>query len=153
MTALGTMLGTCSLARVFLSLTALAATHGGCSDTDSVVLVAAPTEVMTEHGPVRGTIANGAVGYLGIPYAAAPTGNLRWAPPAAPTPWTETLDADTRPRACPQVIPILGAQTEEDCLFINVHVPLDVPEPPVVDTGMPPPDTRISLRPLRCEVK
>ena len=32
-------------------------------------------------------------------------------------------------------------------------VPLDVPEPPVVDTGMPPPDTRISLRPLRCEVK
>lgn len=122
------MLGTCSLARVFLSLTALAATHGGCSDTDSVVLVAAPTEVMTEHGPVRGTIANGAVGYLGIPYAAAPTGNLRWAPPAAPTAWTETLDADTRPRACPQVIPILGAQTEEDCLFINVHVPLEVPE-------------------------
>ncbi|MBK8589650.1 MAG: carboxylesterase family protein [Sandaracinaceae bacterium] len=31
-------------------------------------------------------------------------------------------------RACPQVIPILGAQTEEDCLYINVHAPFEVPE-------------------------
>ncbi|MBK7154726.1 MAG: carboxylesterase family protein [Sandaracinaceae bacterium] len=110
-----------------LPLLGVLAAHAGCSD-GAPSLVATPTEVMTEYGPVRGSIGNGAVGYLGIPYAAPPTGNLRFAPPAAPTPWTDTLDADTRPRACPQVIPILGAQTEEDCLYINVHAPLEVPE-------------------------
>lgn len=127
MTSLPTSLGLRPRARTLLSLIALVAAQGGCSDGEPA-LVPTPTEAMTEYGPVRGSIANGAVGYLGIPYAAPPTGNLRWAPPAAPTPWTETLDADTRPRACPQVIPILGAQTEEDCLYLNIHAPLEVPE-------------------------
>ncbi|MCA9575662.1 MAG: carboxylesterase family protein [Polyangiales bacterium] len=111
-----------------LAVCALAATlcATGCSDSTPAP-VPAPTEVMTAYGPVRGVAGDGFVGYLGIPYAAPPTGALRFAPPAAPTPWTAPLDADTRPRACPQVIPILGAQTEENCLFVNVHVPAEVP--------------------------
>ncbi|MBK8589651.1 MAG: carboxylesterase family protein [Sandaracinaceae bacterium] len=79
-----------------LPLLGVLAAHAGCSD-GAPSLVATPTEVMTEYGPVRGSIGNGAVGYLGIPAAAPPTGSLRFAPPAAPTPWTDTLDADTPP--------------------------------------------------------
>lgn len=104
----------------------LALLHAGCSDAGPAP-VAAPTEVMTTHGPVVGTAGDGFVGFLGIPYAAPPTGPLRFAPPSAPTAWTAPLATTQRPRACPQVVPILGAQTEEDCLFVNVHVPAEVP--------------------------
>ena len=37
--------------------------------------------VSTRDGPVRGFVKNGVNKFLGIPYAAPPTGNLRWMPP------------------------------------------------------------------------
>ena len=49
---------------------------------------AAGTNVQTTTGPICGTAANGVSEWLGIPYAQAPVGALRWAPPKAPTPWT-----------------------------------------------------------------
>ncbi len=126
--------GTRGLSSPLVACVWLAALVGpGCSTADSSPpLVAAPTEVVTAHGPVRGTLDNGAIGYLGIPYAAAPVADLRFTAPEPPPSWSETLDANVRPRACPQVVPILGAQTNEDCLYVNVHVPPQVPE-----TGAP----------------
>src|SRR5947207_1083661 len=43
--------------------------------------------VRTEYGAVRGSAADGTLAYLGIPFAAPPAGQVRWRPPAAPTPW------------------------------------------------------------------
>lgn len=40
--------------------------------------------------------------YLGIPFAAPPTGTLRFAPPATPTAWSTPLQATTFPPACLQ---------------------------------------------------
>ena len=50
--------------------------------------------VQTRSGPVRGTVSDGVRRFLGIPYAASPTGKLRFATPQPPEPWTEVLLAD-----------------------------------------------------------
>src|SRR6185437_10859196 len=47
----------------------------------------------TRYGSVRGQISDGIARFLGIPYAASPTGKLRFAAPMPPEPWTEVRDA------------------------------------------------------------
>ncbi|MFI8321799.1 carboxylesterase/lipase family protein [Streptomyces sp. NPDC085529] len=50
--------------------------------------------VTTTRGPVRGERrADGTYRFLGIPYAKPPVGELRFAAPEPPEPWTEPLDA------------------------------------------------------------
>lgn len=51
--------------------------------------------VHTKSGPVRGHIRDGIASFLGIPYAASPTGELRFAAPVPHEPWTDVLDATT----------------------------------------------------------
>ena len=43
--------------------------------------------VTTGDGAVRGTTAGTVAEFLGIPYAAPPTGHLRWRPPQPPAGW------------------------------------------------------------------
>ena len=69
--------------------------------------------------------------YHGIPYAAPPVGDLRWAPPAPVVPWEGVLDATAPGSACVQRThagvafydPPPGAmlpEQSEDCLTLNV---------------------------------
>ncbi|MFB6838006.1 carboxylesterase/lipase family protein [Streptomyces sp. NPDC056361] len=52
------------------------------------------TTVLTTRGPVRGERrADGSSRFLGIPYAQPPVGDLRFAAPVPPEPWSEPLDA------------------------------------------------------------
>jgi para-nitrobenzyl esterase len=53
--------------------------HGGKDDRTAVV--------HTEYGPVRGYVNRGVSIFLGIPYAAAPVGDLRWRPPERAARW------------------------------------------------------------------
>jgi para-nitrobenzyl esterase len=48
--------------------------------------------VTTNKGPVQGLKTDGIYTYKGIPYAKAPVGDLRFAPPQDKEPWTEVLD-------------------------------------------------------------
>jgi para-nitrobenzyl esterase len=61
--------------------------------------------------------------FLGIPYAAPPTGARRWRPPAAVEAWSTTRDATSVGPACPQLHVPDYARADEDCLTLNVWVP------------------------------
>ncbi|XP_046401689.1 uncharacterized protein LOC124167724 [Ischnura elegans] len=105
--------------------------------------------------------------FLGVPYATAPIGRLRYMPPLTPTPWRGTKVADTLPPVCPQrgkprvdnateallamprgrlrhlrrLLPLLQTSSE-DCLYLNIYVPLGRhgnPPPAPPPTTTPPP--------------
>jgi para-nitrobenzyl esterase len=86
---------------------------------------ASPLVVRTEAGDVRGAATPLGQAFLGIPFAAPPTGSLRFRPPAPPAAWTGVRDA-TRPGAiCIQdAFPGSGRQSE-DCLSLDVYAPHD----------------------------
>ena len=77
---------------------------------------------------IRGVTDDGLKQYHGIPYAAPPLGNLRWAPTAPVVPWQDVLDASSPGPNCPQAthVPVLFYQRPEypeqtgDCLTLNV---------------------------------
>ncbi|GAB1257538.1 carboxylesterase family protein [Aurantivibrio plasticivorans] len=78
--------------------------------------------VKINAGKVRGVTTDYGSQYLGIPYAAAPTGDLRWQPPAPVEPWEGILTAGTVGNGCPQSISPFGQPSaSEDCLYLNVY--------------------------------
>jgi para-nitrobenzyl esterase len=71
--------------------------------------------------------------FRGIRFAAAPTGQLRWAPPVAPAAEEGPIDATHFGSACPQLASPFGvASTNEDCLFLNVYTPANASRAPVM---------------------
>ncbi|MCW3834448.1 carboxylesterase/lipase family protein [Sphingomonas canadensis] len=93
---------------------------------------ARPELPRTAQGQVRGTIEGDVGVYRGIPYAAPPSGALRWKPPQPAAPWQGVRDATAFGPSCPQgVIPGAGAReanavrgaTSEDCLTLNIWAP------------------------------
>ena len=73
--------------------------------------------------------------FMGIPYAKAPVGHLRFKHPQPADPWTSIYNATTLPNACYQIPDDFfgdfqgstmwnpNTRVSEDCLFINVWVP------------------------------
>jgi para-nitrobenzyl esterase len=92
--------------------------------------VAAPT-VGTSTGTFTGVPSPSAAGvdaFLGIRYAAAPEGALRWTPPQPPTPPSGTVVAAVPGSACPQNGSTAPLPQAEDCLFLNVYAPASADE-------------------------
>ncbi|XP_026233587.1 para-nitrobenzyl esterase isoform X2 [Anabas testudineus] len=88
-------------------------------------------QVTTDCGRFRGRQKNGAYTFKGIPYAAPPVGNLRWAPPQEPVYSSSVTDAGHFRSMCPQVRPLSKTgkvMGQEDCLFINVWTPTLQPD-------------------------
>lgn len=81
-------------------------------------------------GRVAGTqLSSDVKAYLGIPFAAAPVGPLRWAPPQ-PVSWEGIRNADRKGAECIQVLRphntnhYFGEEpTSEDCLYLNLWAP------------------------------
>lgn len=91
------------------------------------VALAAAAVVETTGGKLQGVEQGAAVAFLGVPYAAAPVGDLRWRAPAAAKPWTDVRKAEAFGPNCPQPkLPVPGAEVKpqgEDCLYLNVWAP------------------------------
>jgi para-nitrobenzyl esterase len=91
--------------------------------------------VQTSSGRVAGTrLDSGVKAYLGIPFAAPPVGDLRWAPPQ-PTSWSGIYNADRYGPECIQVLRphdinhYFGEQASgEDCLSLNIWAPAEARE-------------------------
>ena len=85
-------------------------------------------QVKIDTGVLEGT-ANGPVrAFLGIPYAAAPVGELRWKPPVPAAKWSGTRQAIEFGSRCMQGriysdMVFRDPGISEDCLFLNVWTP------------------------------
>ena len=99
--------------------------------------------VTTISGAVRGVVAAGVASYRGIPYAASPVGELRFAPPRPHAGWVETWDGTYAGPAVPQgpsrLETVMGWRVpdwdENECLNLNVWVPIEpsgAPKRPVL---------------------
>ncbi|XP_029106988.1 neuroligin-2-like isoform X1 [Scleropages formosus] len=108
--------------------------------------------VTTNYGKLRGIrkdLSNEILGpvekYLGVPYAAPPTGERRFQPPEAPGSWQEVRNATQFAPVCPQnihgvlpeiMLPVWFTDNldvvagyiqnqSEDCLYLNIYVPTE----------------------------
>src|SRR3954469_22712821 len=94
-----------------------------------VAAVLAADVVKTANGSVEGvTEPSGIHVYRGIPFAAPPTGELRWRPPQPAKNWEGVRKAAQFGPRCVQA-PIFGDMNfrsngmSEDCLYLNVWTP------------------------------
>ena len=91
----------------------------------SVTAQAPSCLVTTTNGAVQGVSRVGGCTYLGIPYAAAPVGSLRWRLPQRPGPWSPTiLNATAAAPACSQINLAGALAGSEDCLTLNIWTPV-----------------------------
>ncbi|VDC03312.1 unnamed protein product [Peniophora sp. CBMAI 1063] len=72
------------------------------------------------------SLAEGVTSFLGIRYAAPPTGDLRFRAPQSPATTEELQLATSQPPACWPKDAWTAASPSEDCLFVNVHLPTQV---------------------------
>lgn len=112
------------LQRAAISGVLLALGTVSCPETAGAA-AADPTVVQTDMGAVRGLREDGVIAFKGIPYAASPTGTLRWASPQPAPAWPGIRDASHFGEGCPQLARygLTEAAYNEDCLSINVTVP------------------------------
>ena len=115
----------------FAAAAALTALSFGCQSAETGPLL--QTRIAT--GEVAGTAQGDVAAYLGIRYAAPPTGEMRWRSPAPPAPYSELYHADAFGPNCIQKRYAKGtdnrpwtkeyivdgeSEFSEDCLYLNV---------------------------------
>ncbi|XP_064020875.1 neuroligin-1 isoform X1 [Pogoniulus pusillus] len=109
--------------------------------------------VTTNFGKIRGIkkelnneILGPVIQFLGVPYAAPPTGEHRFQPPEPPSPWADIKNTTQFAPVCPQniiegrlpevmlpvwftnnldVVSTYVQDQNEDCLYLNIYVPTE----------------------------
>ncbi|MCC8156458.1 MAG: carboxylesterase family protein [Oscillospiraceae bacterium] len=95
--------------------------------------------IQTKYGTVCGVVdqKGDIVSYKGVPFAAPPVGERRFAPPQPPEPWEGELVCDGFRPACVQPFrssfghPPRRCFTAEDCLYLNIWTPAERGDAPL----------------------
>ncbi len=87
--------------------------------------VAQITSAKVTGGQLEGSVVDGIAAFKGIPFAAPPTGALRWKAPQPVPAWQGVHKANAYGPSCmqsAQMIALMGAgpSVSEDCLYLNV---------------------------------
>jgi para-nitrobenzyl esterase len=84
-----------------------------------------PAPIRVEGGMLQGTAGDGLTIYRGIPFAAPPTGDLRWRAPQPAGKWNGVRPAAKFAPACTQPARNTGdgPGVSVDCLYLNVWTP------------------------------
>ena len=82
-------------------------------------------EIALDSGIVRGVDTGATREWRGIPYVAAPIGDLRWRSPTPVDPWLGVRDASEFGPHCIQLLSDIETLGNEDCLYLNVFTPPD----------------------------
>jgi para-nitrobenzyl esterase len=92
--------------------------------------MSAATLAKTGQGVLRGAVEDGVCVFRGVPYARPPVGELRFAEPREPLPWTGERDATRDGSIAPQPLSRLRAAMgdferpqSEDCLTLTITTP------------------------------
>ena len=93
------------------------------------------------NGTLAGSRENGVLVFRGVPYAAAPTGELRWRAPQPVADWPGIRAASAHEAPCVQPVDtdttvanfggVNGAQSE-DCLYLTIYAPEGVRDAPTI---------------------
>jgi Carboxylesterase family len=92
-----------------------------------------------DQGILEGNQRSGVFRFRGIPFAAPPVGERRWAAPQPPAAWDGVRDATQFGKAAIQTVDTgvdLGAQPSEDCLYLNVWTASPGPAGPSTRNGL-----------------
>jgi para-nitrobenzyl esterase len=90
--------------------------------------------VKIESGELAGTVDHDVIRFLGVPYAAPPVGERRWAAPQAALPWSGRRAAKAQGPGCMQAITpdgfgpwtreyVAPPPVSEDCLTLDIWAP------------------------------
>lgn len=114
-------------AKTVLHLSLLAGVFFVMAISNNAAGSADPLLVRVEGGLVKGRTENRVDRFMGLPYAAAPIGSLRWRNPQAVVPWEGIRNAGSPgPRCIQPPSPQASATAQpmsEDCLYLNVWRP------------------------------
>jgi para-nitrobenzyl esterase len=108
--------------------------------TGGLAWAQAPVTAKVEGGVLVGEAGDRANVFRNIPFAAAPVGKLRWAPPQPAPKWSGERDATRNGPSCPQPMNPDGSPNSggangpisEDCLQLNVFAPKGAKGAPVM---------------------
>lgn len=91
-----------------------------------------PVELQTPSGQLQGYLDGEVEHFLGVPYAAPPTGERRWRAPGKLEPWVGRHSAQRLPEVCVQTSLFTGNMIgSEDCLYLNIWSPAEKPVEPM----------------------
>ncbi|WP_406286570.1 carboxylesterase/lipase family protein [Embleya sp. NBC_00896] len=91
--------------------------------------------IQTSLGGLVGAETDGVRIFRGVPFAAPPLGAARFRAARPPAAWSGDRDAREFARAAPQPAGQYGAapmDTDEDCLYLNIHAPVEPGPHPVL---------------------
>lgn len=113
------------LQRLTPALAAAAVTVAAIVSVRAAATPSSLERVRVESGLLQGAVEDGLTIFRGVPYAAAPVGNLRWRAPQPVATWDGVRAATEYGRACMQVNAAIAnlPAPSEDCLFVNVWTP------------------------------